>query len=40
MTKYFNNTRTVEDKRTQRQILDELKKQTALLEALVAQTKK
>lgn len=40
MTKYFNNTRTVEDKRTQRQILEELKKQTELLEAILAASKK
>jgi hypothetical protein len=39
MNKYFNNTRTIEDKRTQREILEELKKQSELLEQILAALK-
>ena len=39
MNKYFNNTRTIEDKRTQREIAEELKKQTELLEQILATLK-
>jgi hypothetical protein len=39
MNKYFNNTRTIEDKRTQREIAEELKKQTELLEQILAALK-
>lgn len=39
MNKYFNNTRTIEDKRTQREIAEELIKQTELLEQILATLK-
>jgi len=39
MNRYFNNTRTIEDKRTQREIAEELKKQTELLEQILAALK-
>jgi len=39
MNKYFNNTRTIEDKRTQREIAEELIKQTELLEQILAALK-
>lgn len=39
MNKYFNNTRTIEDKRTQREIVEELKKQSELLEQILAALK-
>ena len=38
--KYFNKTRTTEDKANQREMMAELKKQTTLLEQLVKNQKK
>ena len=38
--KYFNKTRTTEDKANQRDMMAELKKQTALLEQLVKKQQK
>ena len=38
--KYFNKTRTIEDKANQREMMAELKKQTALLEQLVKKQQK
>jgi len=37
--KYFNKTRTVEEKTNQREIITELKKQTSLLEKLLENKK-
>ena len=38
--KYFNKTRTTEDKANQREMMAELKKQTTLLEQLVKKQQK
>ena len=38
--KYFNKTRTIEEKSNQREIMTELKKQTALLEKLLEKQEK
>lgn len=39
MTQYFNKTRTVEDKTTQRELLAEMKKNNTLLEQILTQLK-
>ena len=36
MNKFYNNTRTVEDKRTQREILDALAEQNKLLQEILS----
>jgi len=38
--KYFSKTRTIEDKSNQRQIIDQLQKQTELLEKILEQLQK
>lgn len=38
--KYFNKTRTIEEKSNQREIMTELKKQTSLLEKLLEKQEK
>jgi hypothetical protein len=39
MNKYFNKTRTLEDKENQRELLAELKKNNTLLEQILTQLK-
>lgn len=38
--KYYNKTRTIEDKQNQREMMAELKKQTHLLEKILLQLEK
>lgn len=38
--KYYNKTRTIEDKQNQREMMGELKKQTLLLEKIYDELKK
>ena len=40
MNKFYNNTRTIEDKRTQREILDALSQQNKLLTEILGELKK
>ena len=40
MNKFYNNTRTIEDKRTQREILDALAQQNKLLTEILSEFKK
>jgi len=39
MNKFYNNTRTVEDKRTQREMLDAMKEQNKLLADILKELK-
>ncbi|MDG1272355.1 MAG: hypothetical protein P8O04_07870 [Flavobacteriaceae bacterium] len=39
MNKFYNNTRTVEDKRTQREMLDAMKEQNKLLAEILKELK-
>ena len=39
MNKFYNNTRTVEDKRTQREMLDAMKEQNKLLAEILIELK-
>lgn len=40
MNKFYNNTRTIEDKRTQREILDALQEQNQLLKEILIELKR
>ncbi|MGB0255852.1 MAG: hypothetical protein ACPHL7_00090 [Flavobacteriaceae bacterium] len=39
MNKFYNNTRTIEDKRTQREMLDAMKEQNKLLAEILKELK-
>ena len=39
MNKFYNNTRTIEDKRTQREMLDAMKEQNKLLVEILKELK-